>query len=135
MCTATNDTTMYITLLHSYRKSAIKLIHIQKLILFSTFQQIHGTYCLLYFHWSETFTSHETNDFDLTSTKYSYTVSLIGKILSMSRITLSSFLRPFSSTEAQTDQIMLCTQKYIFIIRLFHNAAGIICPFEGLSAT
>jgi len=29
----------------------------------------------------------------------------------MSRIILSSFLRPFSSTEAQTDQIMLYTQN------------------------
>jgi len=131
-----NDTPMHVTLLHSYRMSAIKLIHIQKLIFFfPTFQQIHRTYSLLYFHWSEIFTSHETNDFDLTSTKYSYTVSLIGKILSMSRIMLSSLLRPFSSTEVQTDQIMLRTQKYIFIIRLFHNEAGIICHFEGLSAT
>lgn len=129
MCTAMKDTSIHVTLLHSYSMSAIKLIHIQKLIMFSTVQQIHRTYCLLYFHWSEIITSHEMKDFDLTSTKYSYTVSLIGKILSISRIILSSFLRPFSSTEAQTDQIMLNTRKYIFIIRLFHNEGRIICHF------
>jgi len=56
--------------------------------------------------------SQATQSFFTSSTKYSKTVFVWGNIASMSRITLSMFLRLFSSTVQQTDQIIAKTNHF-----------------------
>ena len=63
-------------------------------------------------HPGVTFSSHSLNSFALWSTKYSYTVCTGGKIASMSRRQSLKRRRPFSSTDAPTDQMRQNTNHF-----------------------